>query len=175
MKKISFYFSVLFFLIATLLLAGCSKDDEVRMPEDILGVWKLDGTDTYFQFGEENIVKKFTTEYQDGQSIGKWDWDDVYYYEPGYNLVIYLSSQHEADVYQILQLDNNRMVWCWVDEIRAQDVDSIGSIIGDIIKKAQEGFTLNPELYQRFTYIPELQFLELLDSLDIIYNNPMEY
>lgn len=166
MKK---YFLILSVLTSFFSLSSCSDSDEpMRMPEDILGVWSP-AENTYLQFSDDNYARTLTVEYQDNQSIGRWSEDDVYYYDPGYNLVIYLTATHQADVYQIVNLDSNSFTWCLVDKIEDADRDSVGQIIGEIINKAQEGYKLNPELYQSFTKIPQLQFLELEESLDIIY------
>ena len=164
-----------FILFSFMVMASCSKDEEVmRKPGDLVGVWQKD-KDTYLQFYEDNIVRTLDIEYQDGESIGNWSQNEVYYYEPGYNLVVYLTAQHEGEVYQIIQQTSSTMVWCWVDKIDVKeaveegDISSIlGKIIGDIINKAQEGYPLNPELYQSFTKIPEDQFLMFLDTLDVI-------
>lgn len=138
------------------------------MPEDILGIWAMN-SDSFLQFKEDNIVTPFNIVYQDGEAIGRWSWNDVYYYEPGYQLVIYLTSDHNADVYQVVELNGSRLVWCWVDQITVEGgKDAIGQIIGDIINKAQEGYQLDPELYQSFSRMSEEGFLKLLDSLDLI-------
>ena len=157
------------FVLTTPLFVSCSdKDDVMRTPEDILGVWSKT-QDSYLQFNDDNYARPFTVMYQDGESIGRWGDDDVYYYDPGYNLVIYVTAAHEADVYQIISLTESAFTWCWVDKIEDTDSDSVGEIIGEIINKAQEGYKLNPELYETFYKIPSLQFEELLESLDIIY------
>ena len=154
-------------LFSVSLLSSCSKEEEVRRPEDILGVWSPDDT-TYLEFSTGNVVHRLQIEYQDGESIGWWT-EDVFYYEPGYNLVIYISSDYTAQVYEVVKLSSRQLTWCWVDEIKATSTSSIGQIIGDIIKKAQEGYKLDPELFQDFTKISEDDFFSLLESLDIQY------
>ena len=167
-----FFLSLLLFATISV-FASCSKEEEVRMPDNILGVWQLT-PDYYFQFHDDNVSKEFQIDHQDWESIGKWSWDNVFYYEPGYNIVIYITSEHQANVYQVTELTQDKLTWCWVDEINAQETNNAGSIIGEIINKAQEGFELNPELYETFTRIPEDEFLEILDHLDYILN-PWEW
>ena len=152
-----------------MLLSGCSEKETIRMPQDILGVW-CPTENYYLEFSEDNEVHNLSVEFQDGKSIGNWT-TEVYYYEPGYNLVIYLTALHEAIVYEIVTLTDSEMTWCPVDSIDIEKANSnnIGMIIGDIIKKAQEGYELNPELYQNFTKIPEDVFLNIVDSLDLEY------
>lgn len=167
-KPVLRIFTVCFLTSLLLVMAGCKKDDDVREPADILGVWSP-GDNYYLEFtSENNSVYNLEIEYQDGESIGKWT-RDVYYYEPGYNLVVYLSSSHTAAVYQIVEFTGNKFTWCWVEDIDADTTESIGKIIGEIINQAQEGFKLDPALYQTFQKIPKDKFYELLESLDIEY------
>ena len=155
-------------ILMTLFVFSCSDDtEEMRWPEEIEGVWSPDPTN-YLEFSNDNTIHNLKIEYQDDKSIGIWT-TDVYFYEPGYNLVIYLTSDHYADVYEIVELTQETMTWCWVDEIEAAGADSIGEIIGEIINKAQEGFTLDPELFESFNKIPQDDFFALLESLNIFY------
>lgn len=147
--------------------SGCSGDDEVRKPDDILGVWSP-SENVYLEFSTDNIIHHLDIEMQDGETIGLWT-EEVYYYEPGYNLVIYLTSGHEAVVYEIVTMNSSKLVWCPVDEIEATSADEVGQIIGDIIKKAQEGYNLDPELFQSFNRVSEDKFYAIIESLDITY------
>ncbi|MCH5233883.1 MAG: hypothetical protein J1E16_01200 [Muribaculaceae bacterium] len=153
---------------------ACSKeDDNPRTPDNINGIWQNEGN-VYKKFQSDYYLRTLTVEYQDGQSIGTWGESEVYFYEPGYNLVIYVTTSHEADVYQIVKMDSNSFTWCPVDKIDDKGDESIGEIIGDIINKAQEGYELNPELYQKFIKISDLKFEEMLESLDIIIDPWMD-
>lgn len=159
------------FLALTSLLtafSSCSKDDDsVRVPEDIIGIWKLSDTD-YYRFNQDYTVRRLQIEYQDGESIGIWT-TDSYLYEPGYQIVIYLSG-NKADVYQIVDLTSNGFTWCWVEEVNAENAgnsESIGKIIGEIIKQAQEGFNLDPELFESFRKISEEEYLDIIAGLDL--------
>ena len=139
------------------------------MPEDIIGIWSPSDSH-YLEFGKDYTVHNLEIEYQDGESIGLWR-TDAYLYEPGYHIVIYMTGT-QADVYQIVALDPNQMTWCWVEKIEIDDTankETIGHLIGDIIKKAQEGFDLNPELYQSFRKISQDEFFSILEKLDIMY------
>ena len=139
------------------------------MPENIIGIWSPSDS-RYLEFGNDYTVHNLEIEYQDGESIGIWN-NDAYLYEPGYHIVIYMSGT-KADVYQIIELNETYMTWCWVEEVEIDDTaskETIGHLIGDIIKKAQEGFHLNPELYQTFRKISEDEFYSILESLDIMY------
>ena len=151
-------------------LGSCSRDDDdVRTPANILGVWSPDDS-LYLEFSEDHLLHNLQIEYQDGESIGLWN-KEVYFYEPGYNLVIYITYTQKANVYQIIEMNDKEMTWCWVDKISSSKIESegIGQVIGDLINKAQEGFDINPELYETFKRVPENQFYDLLESLDIMY------
>ena len=137
------------------------------MPYDILGVWCTPDS-IYLEFQNDNIVHRLEIEEQDGESIGIWE-EDVFYYEPGYNLVIYLTPAYHARVYQVVELTSTQMTWCWVYDIDVTGAESISKLLGDIINKAQEGFRLDPALYQYFSYVPEDTFLSILEELDIMY------
>lgn len=148
-------------------LQSCSDKDDVRLPSDILGVW-APSDNLYLEFCDQNVIHKLDIEFQDNETIGIWT-KDVYYYEPGYNLVIYLSGRNNADVFQIVKLSDKEMTWCPVDELKVETTENVGQLIGQIIKKAQEGYKLNPELYQYFRKISENQFLDILEELNIQY------
>lgn len=155
-------------LVLTMLsLSGCRSHDDVREPADIMGVWSPDASN-YYDFTTENEVHHLTISYQDGLSIGRWN-QEVYYYEPGYQLVIYLSGSYEAIVYEIVTLNSRTLTWCPVDVINGADAHNIGQIIGDIIKQAQEGYKLDPSLYQTFRKVSEDEYLEVVESLDVSF------
>ena len=139
----------------------------MRTPDKIEGIWSPYETH-YYEFGNNNNVRFLTIEYQDGESIGIWT-EDAYFYEAGYNLVIYMNSDHQAMVYQIVELNQNRLVWCWVKQLQVESREDISKAIGEVIKEAQEGFKLNPERYETFNKISEDEFLSLLEKLDLMY------
>lgn len=154
--------------IILLMTTACSHDEEVRMPDNIMGVWSH-GDNVYMEFSTNNTVRNLVVDYQDGESIGNWQ-KEVYYYEPGYNLVLYITSHQEGVVYEVVKLTNSDLTWCPVDTIDVIDRDeSIGQIIGNIIQKAQEGYKLDPELFESFTKVSEEEFLNVIESLDLIY------
>lgn len=158
-----------FFLLAFLFLFSCSDEEKVRMPDDILGVW-TPGDNLYVVFKDDNTVSKLQVEYQDDVSIGRWAEEDVYYYEPGYNLVIYVSSDMQANVYKIVKWTPEAFTWGWVDDIDISNQHDIGHIIGNIINKAQEGYFPEPDSFVTYNKVSEDQYYALLESLDIIYN-----
>lgn len=149
-------------------LGACSKDNEdLRTTENILGVWSPN-ENLYMEFGDNHTIHNLRIFYQDNERIGEWN-DEVYYYEPGYNLVIYLTYDHKAYVYQIISLTDESLTWCWVKEISVGNANQMGLIIGEIIKEAQEGFKLDPGLYETFRRVPEDEFLNILENLNIMY------
>ena len=162
-----FFILFILILLPAFFLTSCSEDDDIRMPDDILGVWSPSES-VFLQFQSDNIVHRLEIEEQDGESIGWW-YQDVYYYEPGYNLVIYLTSDHEAKVYQIVELTSDRLTWCFVYQINISDTESITQALGEIINRAQEGFRLDPALFEYFHYVPEDTFLDIMDNIELNY------
>lgn len=163
-------FPLLIGFLAWIGLASCSShEDSVRMPADFEGIWSPSDS-VYLEFGSDFTVHKLEIEHQDGESIGWWT-NDAYIYEPGYHIVIYMMAS-KADVYQVIDLTQDVMTWCWVEEIQIEETsgkEQIGKLLGDIIKQAQEGFNLNPELYQSFRRISKDDFFSLLEEMDIMY------
>ena len=187
MSRIS---SLIFSILAVTLFVGCTKDEEpMRTPQDIVGIWNLD-EDLYLQFVEEYVVYPLRIEYRDGEKVGQWEKGPAYFYEPGYNLVIFVEGKYaeegiqvNAEVYEIIELTESKLVWCPVDKFVAQGGSSaIAHTIGDVIKKAQEGYELHPELYQTLYKISQTDFNEFRYTLSAIYypwggklRNPLDY
>lgn len=167
-KKYLIPIFVIFFLSIGLFSCSDSNED-VRMPEDLVGVWSPSDT-LYYEMGKDYSVHKLNIEYQDDMSIGLWT-IDAYVYEPGYHIVVYLGGV-VATVYQIIELSETQLTWCPVEKIDVENAggtENIGKILGDIIKQAQEGFKTDPELYETLRKIPEDEFLDLIEKLDIDY------
>ena len=165
------FFPLAIIFLSLFVVSACSSegDDQPRMPEDLAGVWSPSDS-IYLEFGKDYTVHNLEIMYQDGESIGIWN-NDAYIYEPGYHIVIFLSGTR-ADVYQVVELSENSMTWCWVNEVILDDSvgkETIGKILGNIIKEAQEGFKLDPDLFQSFRKIPEDEFFTMLEKLDIMY------
>lgn len=150
--------------------SGCNNDEpEVRSEEDILGVW-TDNEGYYMQVQPDNRAYSLYITEQDGETIGRWD-EDGFFYEPGYNLVISMDSSSRPQVYQVLELNDSSLVWCWVDDLASkyQEGMSAGEIIGEILQEAQEGYEINPEFIRTFTKISDEEFYSMLESLNIFY------
>lgn len=151
------------------LMPGCSSDDEptFRNEGDILGVW-TDGEGRYINFDSENRAFNLYVRTQDGMEIGLWE-QDGYFYEPGYNLLIYMDQNSHPQIYQVLELTEDELVWCWVEDLRDNynGTDSIGEIIGQIIQNAHDGYPIDPEKTEFFSRVPEDRFLDIIDSLNL--------
>ena len=157
---------------------SCAKsEEEMRSPSDILGVWSPSSNE-YFNFKDNYIVAALYISYEDGEEVAE-EFEDVYLYEPGYNLVVYLNttpsdnSSMIISVYEIVSMTQSKLTWCWVKDIEINpdnaNKDTVGKVMGQIINEAQEGFTLDPELYQTFTKIPESTYKEIRDRFPNIY------
>lgn len=169
LKKSLPILSFAFCLLVAAFCGACSHDQEpMRQPSDIVGVW-TPGDSLYLDMLSDNSVRALYVEEQDGLSIGTWH-QEVYFYEPGYNLLIYIDYKQKCDVYQIIELTDKEMTMCWVENIKAETVEKegIGKIVGHILNEAQEGFKLDPAYYQTLHRISEDQFLEIVENISIL-------
>lgn len=151
-------------------LNSCSKDEEeVRTPSDILGVWSLSDS-SYTVFKDNYVADHLQIDFEGEEAIGTWSLG-LYVYEPGYNIVLYFDeSQSTGAVFQIVEMTSDTFTWCWVKNVTLNSWESMGEVLGEIINEAQEGFNLNPELYQRWNKIPENEFKKMLDGYGIKSN-----
>lgn len=164
-----------FILIGSLcfltIMSACSKDEEpMRTPQDIVGIWSP-GDNVYLEFTDKYTVYNLLVTEQYDETVGIWT-RDSYIYEPGYNIVVYLSATNVLEVYEVVSLTPNTLTWCWVktiDNLESYNSSNIGELLGSIINEAQEGFHLDPELYQSFNRLSRDKFFSILESLDIDY------
>lgn len=157
----------------SLVMASCSSDEpEVRSVSDIYGAW-TDNTGSYFYFRYPNVCYKLVPESDD---VAILDYD-AYYYEPGYNFLLYVSVAHDdndqiqPDIYSVTSLTDKEMTWVWADNLRDDKYDdmSSGEILGQIIKEAQEGFKLDYSRTSVFTKIETSEFKSLLEKYSYSY------
>lgn len=158
-------------LLITVAVTGCRHEEDepdYRSHEDLYGVW-TDNNGRYILFDDGNRAYNLYVTEQDGETIGTWE-QDGYFYEPGYNLVIYIDYRSEPEIFQVVELTQNKLIWCWVDNLMDgyQSGMSIGEIIGKIIKDAHDGYDLDPKLYQYFDRVPDDEFYEMIERLDIM-------
>lgn len=167
------------------LFASCSSHDEppVREESDILGVW-TDGNDRYLYFVTETMVYDLRLDNSDGE-MSYTLMQDSYFYEPGYNFVIFMdfmkglegenadTSDWEElvspEVYEITALNKESLTWCWVDNLTSEKYKGLNKkeIIGKVIQEADKGFTLLPENYRTFTSVSESDFNQILIDYDV--------
>ena len=140
-----------------------------RTEADILGVW-TDGDGRYMMLDSLfHAYNLYLSENNEELLYAEWTYDG-YLYEPGYNIVVYTTS-NKADVFQVTELTDSELVWCPVKEFGVDDIlnsDSVGKLLGQIINEAQQGFILDPYLYQYFYKISQEEFEALLESLGIM-------
>ena len=170
MKRLNYKFTSLLLLFLSVAFSGlfisCDSEDEpIRSENDILGVW-TQGDDRYISFEEGNRAPNLYVKEQEGMTIGVWE-QDGYFYEPGYQLLIYIDKSSNPGVYKVVELTETRLVTCWVENLmdKYNDGESIGQIIGDIINNAQQGYELDPANYAYYEKVPENEFYELLESI----------
>ncbi|MBD5356246.1 MAG: hypothetical protein HDR88_04475 [Bacteroides sp.] len=166
MKPLSLKIFSFLAAISLLSLASCTSDEPApRSENDICGAW-VSNEGNYMYFKLPNICYKLIPESEEMAQLAY----DAYYYEPGYNILMYMSEDSHADIYQVTELNQNEMKWVWADNII--DGDNLlnekykgmskSEILGSIIKQAQEGFDLDYSRTTVFNRISMEEFEEVL-------------
>ena len=171
-KRLPILFASAFVLVAFLgtVLSSCSKDDvpeEVRSENDILGVW-TDGEDNYMVLDTAFRAFELFIDRSGDEIMPRWS-SDVYFYEPGYEILIYIDRTYQPDVYKIISLTPDELVWCWVENLRDKysEGEPLGDIIGQVIQQAQAGYEVNPMFYHYFAKVPYDDFMRMLEEMGI--------
>lgn len=143
------------------LFASCSNDEpEPRSENDIYGSW-VDNDGNYFYFRYPNICYKLVPESADRAALDY----DAYYYEPGYNFLLYMNIEGQPDIYEVTAISENEMTWVWADNLlddKYKDM-SKSEILGQVIKEAQEGFKLD---YSRTSVFSRIEIAEFKSALE---------
>lgn len=168
-KIVKFFLSLILMTAGFSLLTACHAKEEppFRSGDDILGIW-TDGEGRYIWFHKENRAFNLYVTEQDGTTIGRWQ-TDIYFYEPGYNLLIY-NETGRPQVYQVLELDKERLWWCWADDLmdHYMDGESLGQIIGQVLQNAQQGYEIDPSQSEYFTSMSEDDFLDYIETIGLM-------
>ena len=172
-------------LISFISISSCSSSDEPapRDEKDILGVW-TDGNGRYLYFMSETVA--FDLILDDSNGVKSYSlMDDSYFYEPGYNFVIFmdfrkgLESENpdsnnweemvSPEVFEVTRLDSSTLTWCWVDNLTDDKYEGLSKkeIIGKVIQEADKGFTLLPENYRTFTSVSMDEFNQILIDYEV--------
>lgn len=160
-------FSLLAVIAVVLLsLTSCSDSEEprVRTESDLVGVW----TDTpghYLYIKSDTSIYSLYIEQYEGEEVGILE-PDGYAYEPGYNFIVYINRENEPNVYQLMSLSDNEMVWCWVDNLFDEQYDNLSKseILGKLLMNADKGFTIDMSKTVTYKKVPESEFNSLIDK-----------
>ena len=151
----------------SLAFASCSDDDPApRSEADIYGAWE-DNSGDYFYFRYPNICYKLAPG-ADGSAALDYD---AYYYEPGYNFLLYMNIEGQPDIYGVTELSQSQMKWVWADNLLDEKYKEMSKseILGYIIKEAQEGFKLDYSRTSSFTRMETAEFKTLLEKYGYSY------
>lgn len=137
-------------------LTSCSSDEDepVRSEADIVGVWSDDAGHYMYL---DSTIHSFNFDFNTSTEDEPFGFDiDGYYYEPGYNFLLYINAESQPDIYQVMSLTDTEMTWCWVDNLMEPQYDGLSKseILGKVITQAQEGFEINPALYHTYERVP---------------------
>ncbi len=166
MKKIY----LLMLAVMAIVFVGCSSDDdpEPRSESDVYGAW-IDEDGNYYYFCYPNLCYKLVP----AQSSDEYAelYYDSYFYEPGYNFLLYISSDAQPDIYEVTSLTEIGMIWVWADNLREEKYDdkSASEILGQMIKEAQAGFKLDYSRTLTFTKISTDDFKKVLEDAGYSY------
>lgn len=152
-------------LVALMMLPlySCSDNDpDVRTESDLVGTW-TDSDNHYLYIQSDTRIYSLFIENYEGEEYGVLE-PDGYLYEPGYNFIVYMGREGEPNVYQLIKLTENEMVWCWADNLlddKYKDM-SKSEILGALLKEADKGFTLDHSRMITYRRIPDSEFQSLL-------------
>lgn len=168
MKLYNSRICALLIVICSIVFASCSNDEDPvpRSENDICGAWvDNDGNCMYFKL--PNLCYKVVPETDDMAEV----YYDAYYYEPGYNFLLYVDSETQPDIYMVTELNDKGMTWVWADNLRDDKYDGMSKseILGAIIKQAQEGFTLDYSRTITFARISMYEFERFLEKYGCSY------
>lgn len=158
---------LLLLILFSLTLPSCSNEDPApRSEDDIYGAW-VDNDGNYFYFRYPNICYKLIPESDDWAILDY----DAYYYEPGYNFLLYVNQETQPDIYSVTQLTESEMTWVWADNLLDDKYDDMSKseILGQVIKEAQEGFKLDYSRTSNFMKIDTDEFKRLLEAYGYSY------
>lgn len=159
-------------MVAVLAIAftGCSNDDDPtpRSEEDIYGAW-LDSDGDYFYFEYPNLCYKLVPS-QSTDEVAELFYDS-YFYEPGYNFLLYINTDAQPDIYEVTTLTDKEMTWVWADNLRDDKYDGMSGseILGQMIKEAQDGFKLDYSRTMQFEKISTDDFKKALEAAGYSY------
>lgn len=154
-------------MLFSLALTSCSDDEPaVRSENDIYGAW-VDDEGNYLYFRYPNVCYRLIPESEEWAMLDY----DAYYYEPGYNFLLYVNQETQPDIYSVTQLTENEMTWVWADNLLDDKYDGMSKseILGQVIKEAQEGFKLDYSRTVEFKKIETAEFEKLLEDYGYSY------
>lgn len=158
-------------LIFIFTATSCSDDNDepARSQDDIMGVW-ADIEGRYMHLAEDFKAYNLYVTDKDGKPSAEFEIPRAgYFYEPGYDILLYMSAESQPEVYKIVKLTQDELEWCLVDNLLNDEYKDLSKseIIGLIIKKAHEGYTINPDSCQTFTRVPESVYYDILSEFEL--------
>ena len=143
--------TIILSLILSAAIVSCSDDNDepARSQDDIMGVW-ADIEGRYMHLAEDFKAYNLYVTDKGGKPSAEFEIPRAgYFYEPGYDILLYMSAGSQPEVYKIVKLTQDELEW------------------GLIIKKAHEGYTINPDSCQTFTRVPESVYYDILSEFEL--------
>lgn len=158
--------TVALFLVS---LDACSNDDDPqpRSGSDLVGVWS-DSDNHYLDIESDTKIYSVFIEEYEGEKVGMIE-PDGYFYEPGYNFVVYMGRQGEPCIYEVTELTTDKMTWVYADNLLDDKYDGMSrsEILGSVLKNADKGFKLDYSKTINFTRVPQSKFDAILSQYGI--------
>ena len=163
--------TIILSLILSAAIVSCSDDNDepARSQDDIMGVW-ADIEGRYMHLAEDFKAYNLYVTDKDGKPSAEFEIPRAgYFYEPGYDILLYMSAGSQPEVYKIVKLTQDELEWCLVDNLLNDEYKDLSKseIIGLIIKKAHEGYTINTDSCQTFTRVPESVYYDILSEFEL--------
>lgn len=159
-------------MLVSLSVSSCSDGDpDVRTENDLVGVWTDTPGHYIFIQNDTRIFSLYVETYEeDGETeeMGVLE-QDGYIYEPAYNFIVYMNRESQPNIYQLMSLTDDRMIWCWVDNLRDKKYENLSKteILGAVLKEADKGFHTDPKDYITFSRVSDAEFQSILDKYEV--------
>ncbi|MFG6426527.1 hypothetical protein [Lepagella muris] len=168
LRKANALFCCVLISAIAFIFSSCSDDDPVvRTESDLVGVW-TNSPDHYLYIKSDTKIYSLYLQEYEGETVGMIE-PDGYVYEPAYNFIVYMDRNSEPDVYQLISLDEDEMVWCWVDNLMDEKYEDMSKteILGQLIMEADKGFTLDMSKTVTYKRVPDEEFQAMLDKFGL--------
>lgn len=86
-----------------------------------------------------------------------------------HTISLYIWTETVSQTYTTISLDEDEMVWCWVDNLMDEKYEDMSKteILGQLIMEADKGFTLDMSKTVTYKRVPDEEFQAMLDKFGL--------